>query len=97
MTCADMLGLRLDAQRGRLAPNLRAEMDAHVQTCAACLHEEAAEQLLTETLESRLPQHAAPLALKRRLWVSDMDMPEVTRLAEKLAPTAGTATYSTSQ
>lgn len=67
MTCADMHGLLLDAQRGRLAPNVLAEMGAHVQTCAACLHEEAAEQLLTETLESRLPQHAAPLALKRRL------------------------------
>jgi len=67
MTCEDVCGLLLDAQRGRLAPDVRAQMDAHVQTCAACLHEEAAEQLLTETLESRLPQHAARVALKRRL------------------------------
>ncbi len=67
MTCDDVHGLLLDAQRGRLAPDVRAQVDAHVQTCAACLHEEAAEQLLTETLESRLPQHAAPVALKRRL------------------------------
>jgi anti-sigma factor RsiW len=67
MTCEDVHGLLLDAQRGRLAPDVRAQMDAHVQTCAACLHEEAAEQLLTETLERRLPQHAAPVALKRRL------------------------------
>jgi anti-sigma factor RsiW len=67
MTCEDARGLLLDAQRGRLAPDVRVQMDAHVQTCAACLHEEAAEQLLTETLESRLPQHAAPVALKRKL------------------------------
>ena len=35
--------------------------------CEACAHEEAAEALLSELLEHRLPQHAAPLALKRRL------------------------------
>lgn len=42
-------------------------MDAHVQGCAVCTHEAAAEQLLTAALEGRLPQYAAPVALKRRL------------------------------
>jgi len=67
MTCEDVHGLLLDAQRGRLAPDLRAHMNAHVQGCAVCTHEVAAEQLLTAALEDRLPQHAAPVALKRRL------------------------------
>jgi hypothetical protein len=67
MICEDVSGLLLDAQRGRLAPDMRAQVAAHVQTCRACLHEEGAEQLLTEALESCLPQYAAPVALKRRL------------------------------
>jgi hypothetical protein len=69
MICEDVSGLLLDAQRGRLAPDVRAQLDDHVRTCRACLHEEGAEQLLTEALESRLPRHAAPVALKRRLVV----------------------------
>jgi anti-sigma factor RsiW len=67
MTCQEVHGLLLDAQRARLAPDARAQMDAHVQRCAVCTHEAAAEQLLTEALEGRLPQHAAPVALKRKL------------------------------
>jgi anti-sigma factor RsiW len=67
MTCEDVHDLLLDAQRGRLAADVRVQMDAHVQGCAVCTHEAAAEQLLTAALEGRLPQHAAPVALKRRL------------------------------
>ncbi len=67
MLCEEVSGLLLDAQRGRLAPDVRAQMTAHLQTCRACFHEGGAEQLLTEALEGRLPRHAAPVALKRRL------------------------------
>jgi anti-sigma factor RsiW len=67
MTCQDVHPLLLDLQRGRLAPELREQVGAHLQGCAACTHAEAAERLLTEALEQRLPQHAAPIALKRRL------------------------------
>jgi anti-sigma factor RsiW len=67
MICEDVSGLLLDAQRGRLAPDIRAQVAAHLQTCRACFHEGGAEQLLTEALEGRLPRHAAPGALKRRL------------------------------
>jgi len=67
MSCEDVHGLLLAAQRGRLAPDVRAPMDAHVQGCAVCTHEAAAEQLLTAALEGRLPQYAASVALKRRL------------------------------
>ena len=67
MTCDEARALLLDAQRGRLPADRRALLDAHVAGCEACAHEEAAETLLSELLEHRLPQHAAPLALKRRL------------------------------
>ena len=67
MTCEEARDQLLDAQRARLAPETRAALRTHLQTCAACAHEEAAEALLSEVLESRLPQHAAPVALKRRL------------------------------
>jgi anti-sigma factor RsiW len=67
MTCEEARDRLLDAQRARLAPETHAALQTHLQTCAACAHEEAAEALLSEALESRLPQHAAPVALKRRL------------------------------
>ena len=67
MTCEDAREQLLDYQRGRLSPRARAEVHAHLEGCAACTHEEAAEQVLTEALEQRLRQFAAPLALKRRL------------------------------
>jgi anti-sigma factor RsiW len=73
ITCADARLLLLDAQRGRLAAEPRARLEAHLAGCAACRHEEAAERLLSEALEARLPQHAAPIGLKRRLaaeWTS---------------------------
>ena len=67
MTCHDVRPLLLAFQRGQLATEQRAAVEAHIQGCAGCGHEVAAEQLLTEALEHRLPQHAAPIALKRRL------------------------------
>ncbi len=67
MDCRDARLHLLDYQRGRLARRAREEIHAHLETCEACAGEEAAEEALTEALEQRLPQHAAPLALKRRL------------------------------
>jgi anti-sigma factor RsiW len=67
VTCAEARERLLDAQRDRLAPEARAALHAHLQTCAACAHEEAAEALLSDALESRLHQHGAPAGLKRRL------------------------------
>jgi anti-sigma factor RsiW len=63
----------LDDQRGRLDPDAAAALGAHLARCPECAREEMAEGLLTEQLERHLPQHAAPLALKRRLaaqWAS---------------------------
>lgn len=67
MTCDEARDRLLDAQRDRLDPEARAALRAHLGECVACAHEEAAEALLTEALEQRLPQHGAPVALKRRL------------------------------
>ncbi|MFI5377395.1 MAG: zf-HC2 domain-containing protein, partial [Candidatus Rokuibacteriota bacterium] len=65
MTCDEARELLLDAQRGRLPADRRGALESHLASCEACAHEAAAESLLSEALESRLPQHAAPLALKR--------------------------------
>jgi anti-sigma factor RsiW len=67
MDCQDVRTRLLDSQRGRLGPDLQADIRAHLAGCPACAHAAAAEEALTEALERRLPQHPASLALKRRL------------------------------
>ena len=54
-------------QRGALDPGVASALAAHLASCPACAREDQAERLLTEQLERHLPQHAAPVALKRRL------------------------------
>lgn len=67
-THCDETRLRLlDYQRGLLAPAEHEAVRAHVDGCAGCAREDAAEQGLSEALERRLPQYPAPLGLKRRL------------------------------
>jgi anti-sigma factor (TIGR02949 family) len=66
-TCTDVREQLLAYQAGRLTPAVHDAVRSHLEGCAACAHEEAAEQALTELLERRLPQHPAPLALKRRI------------------------------
>jgi anti-sigma factor RsiW len=70
MTCENVRLELLDYQRGRLESERGQAIRAHLESCAACSQEEAVEQTLTEILEQRLPQHSAPLALKRRLAAS---------------------------
>jgi len=67
MDCQAVRLSMLSYQRGQLDPAAREEIRGHLATCADCSREDAAERGLTEALEERLPQHAAPLALKRRL------------------------------
>jgi len=67
MNCDDVRPQLLDYQRGELSSRLQEEIRVHLHTCARCEDEAAAEALLTEVLEHRLPQHGAPLVLRRRL------------------------------
>jgi anti-sigma factor RsiW len=69
MDCPATRPLLLDYHRGRLAAALHEEVHIHLEGCAACAHEEVAERALTDVLE-RLPQHGAPVGLKRRLALS---------------------------
>ncbi|HSB80682.1 MAG TPA: hypothetical protein VLM91_18020 [Candidatus Methylomirabilis sp.] len=69
MQCEDVRIHLLDYQQDRLRPDLQGEVRAHLDTCAACARAEAAEHVLTDLLEQRLPQHPASVALKRRLAV----------------------------
>jgi anti-sigma factor RsiW len=67
MDCEDVRTYLLGDHRGQLAPELAREVRAHLERCAACAHEDAAEHALTDLLAQRLPRHPAPLALKHRL------------------------------
>jgi anti-sigma factor RsiW len=57
----------LDLRRDALPPELRREVIDHLDQCPACARASAAEGVLSELLEQRLPRHAAPPELKRRL------------------------------
>lgn len=76
MDCEGVRIHLLDYQRGRLLPAMTEEIRAHLGSCPGCAHEDAAEQVLTEALEQRVPQHAASPALKRRLAASWPAAPE---------------------
>jgi anti-sigma factor RsiW len=54
-------------QRGRVSPERETAIRRHLADCASCARAAEAERLLTEALESTLPQYPASLALKRRL------------------------------
>src|SRR5262249_20107885 len=66
MTCEELRPLLLAYARGTLPAELRAEVAAHLPSCPDCARLLVAETALDDAL-GRLPQHAAPLALKRRL------------------------------
>jgi anti-sigma factor RsiW len=65
--CADIRLRLLDYQRGTLVADEHDAVRAHLDACSACAHEDVAEATLSHVLERRLPQHPAPIALKRRL------------------------------
>ena len=92
MDCSEARLHLLDDQRARLDVTLAGSLADHLAGCSACAREDLAERLLTEQLERRLPQHAAPLALKRRLaaeWATSAPaarpVPARTRRAAVLA------------
>jgi anti-sigma factor RsiW len=70
MTCDEARDRLLSARRGRLSPEEARALAAHLEGCAACRAEDAADRALDEALASRLPRHAAPAALKAKLSAS---------------------------
>src|SRR5262249_32878869 len=70
MDCGKARELNLNGLRGRLSSELAAQLREHLSTCASCRDHAEAERVLREVLDARLPQHAAPVALKRRLAAS---------------------------
>ncbi len=67
MECRDVRTHLIDYQRGRLLRDREEDVRAHLAECVACSRADAAERTLTEVLERRLPQHPAPVRLKRSL------------------------------
>jgi anti-sigma factor RsiW len=67
MNCQTARGALLDDHRGQLDHATSAALHAHLEGCVGCARAEIAERLLSEQLERQLPQHGAPVALKRRL------------------------------
>jgi anti-sigma factor RsiW len=76
MSCDEMQLLVREATRGGLDEPTRARVYEHVASCAACTKLANAERALDHLLEEKLPQHAAPLALKRRLQARLQPMPQ---------------------
>ncbi|MDP9034077.1 MAG: hypothetical protein M3O50_04680 [Myxococcota bacterium] len=74
MDCTDARTHWLDRQRGTLAEELRAPLEAHVASCTRCRHDEAADAALSLLLAQRLVRKPAPNRLRRSLearWDAD--------------------------
>jgi anti-sigma factor RsiW len=67
MECSRARELSADERRGTLPPAQAEEARAHRATCAACRAHAEAERALSDVLEEKLPRHAAPAALRRRI------------------------------
>jgi anti-sigma factor RsiW len=77
--CTAARDLLLDHERGRLAPPAQADLETHLEGCPTCADEAAASLALSHALERRLPQHPAPIALKRKLAAQGPDASSVPR------------------
>jgi anti-sigma factor RsiW len=67
MDCREARTLLVDRRRGTLEAASRTALDEHMAGCEACRHENAADTLLSEILDERLPRHRAPASLRRSL------------------------------
>jgi anti-sigma factor RsiW len=94
VNCEDVRSELFGYQQGRLGLDAADAVRAHLDECRACAHEEAAERIMTELLERRLPQHPASLALKRRVadgWPVPGRRPRWQRWAPLLVPVCAVA------
>jgi anti-sigma factor RsiW len=67
MNCEDVRRQLHEFRKGRLEAGPHGEVATHLEGCVACASADRAERALDELLEQRLPRHAAPSTLKRRL------------------------------
>jgi len=67
MTCEDVRIHLHQFRRGRLDPTAREGVRSHLVECGDCAQVQVEEGVLDQLLETRLPRHAAPDALRRRL------------------------------
>src|SRR5437016_2149949 len=90
MNCNEAREQLHDYQRGRLDGEARARIAAHLESCADCRRAAAAESALSSLLADKLPRHAAPPSLQRRLaaQVTAPVAPRVRRPGRYSAPIA---------
>src|SRR5580704_12539225 len=67
MDCIEVRNHLLDLGRGTLSGELHERVDSHLEGCAACRGEDAADRELSAALRDRLPKHRAPDALRRSI------------------------------
>jgi anti-sigma factor RsiW len=94
MDCGKARELNLNGVRGRLPSEPAAELREHLSTCAPCRDHAEAERVLGEVLDARLVQHAAPLALKRRLAASWPTFTQAVPVPRHIGPPAWSAAWA---
>jgi|HubBroStandDraft_6_1064221.scaffolds.fasta_scaffold05458_6 anti-sigma factor RsiW len=67
MDCIEVRNHLLDLGRGTLSGELHERVDSHLEGCAACRGEDAADRELSAALRDRLPKRRAPDALRRSI------------------------------
>lgn len=75
MDCQDVRNQLQDLRSRRLSPASQDEVRTHLAGCPACARADAAERVLDEVLERRLPRYRAPRALTRRLGLLASPVP----------------------
>lgn len=91
MECREARSHLLARQRGTLPLPTEHAVAEHVAGCVECARAEAIDRELSRVLEERLPQHPAPLALKRRLAAQYAARPVAPARRRWLAPIAAAA------
>ena len=91
LDCHEARSRLLDHLRGRLHPDARRELDAHLATCADCAHAHAVERLLDDALEHRLPARPASAALRERVAAMSVPAPRRRRWRGALVPALAVA------
>jgi len=85
MDCREVRACLVAFDRGRLTAHERTTVSSHLDECADCRRAATAESALNTTLD-RLPRHAAPGPLRRRLEVLLASAPEEPPAPAAVAP-----------